>query len=873
MSEILANSTSYFDNSESDEECESISRIVPLTIEATNCYLKSNTYKEYIDIGKVKALIESNDICDVWKDYNGFSHDDKKTLQKILNNVDDSGDIPEIDVTYRSNTKWGRIYPKGLISLGSMERGIRHYLASEYYYDVDIVNCHLELLRCLCEEWNIPHKRLKSYCKNRDKIIEEYKKKYGFTRSQTKTLFISLINGGKTTPHFRGINKEHIDALKFQLEMKNISKHIIKKIPKQLRKKLLAGGQTWNTNGRLMARYLQMYEQQILQLVFSNLKDDDKINDKNNCSLCHDGLLVPKASFDSEEACQTYLMNVINPIVKEETGFSIRFIVKEMNEPFVRRDTKKTIEKELVKQNISTTVVKEEEDPYKAKYGISKYVVPDTNDYDLGKLFYEKQADKYTFSTGSNGKRVGYKFNKNGLYREISNECFTNEVVEYFRELVDNMKEKIRNAPVDEPAIGPLMIVSKIDNSAKNRNIVTRIIERLTDDNFEKLLDTDKTLLGFNNGVYDLKTHAFRAARKEDYVFMTCGYDYQEADPNIVKEVEEFIQEMFPKPEDAKEFLIILSRSLEGINYEEIGVFCIGGGGNGKGLLFGDCIKGALGDYYATLDGSYFTEHKTDTRNPALYSARKARLLNVTEPQKQKKVLTDTFKASTGRDEIMVRTNYQKKDTAMVFPPLFFQSNHFIRLESDTEGNSVKRRLRSVLFPYTFVPEKELKRMKNNKEDISNFRIQNSKLKILMKNPDYKRAMMKLLLDHYKEYKKRQGKDDPGVQMTDFMKESTDTYFKNISDEKEWFYDNIEKNGNQNILVSSLFEKYRQDEKSSRNLTWFRNKIKEFGYTYKTRVVGTNIHTNQKKQGACVMNVTYVGETIENNTFNWLNED
>ena len=184
MSENLGNSTSYFDNSESDDECESIPRIVPLTVEATNCYLKANTYKEYIDVGKVKALLQSNEICDVWKDYNGFSHDDNKTLQKILNNVDDSGDIPEIEVTYRSSTKWGRIYPKGLVSLGSMERGIRHYLASGYYYDVDIVNCHLELLRCLCEEWKIPHKRLKRYCKNRDKIIEEYKEKYGFTRSQ-----------------------------------------------------------------------------------------------------------------------------------------------------------------------------------------------------------------------------------------------------------------------------------------------------------------------------------------------------------------------------------------------------------------------------------------------------------------------------------------------------------------------------------------------------------------------------------------------------------------------------------------------------------------------------------------------------------------
>ena len=61
----LGNSNSYFDNSESDEECESIPRIEPLTVEATNCYLKSNTYTEYIDVGKVRALLKSDGILDI----------------------------------------------------------------------------------------------------------------------------------------------------------------------------------------------------------------------------------------------------------------------------------------------------------------------------------------------------------------------------------------------------------------------------------------------------------------------------------------------------------------------------------------------------------------------------------------------------------------------------------------------------------------------------------------------------------------------------------------------------------------------------------------------------------------------------------------
>ena len=67
--------------------------------------------------------------------------------------------------------------------------------------------------------------------------------------------------------------------------------------------------------------------------------------------------------------------------------------------------------------------------------------------------------------------------------------------------------------------------------------------------------------------------------------------------------------------------------------------------------IFFDGVKNCLGDYYATLDYSYFTKHKEDTRNPALYSIRKGRIINVSEPPKGLEFLTDIFKSATGRDE------------------------------------------------------------------------------------------------------------------------------------------------------------------------------------------------------------------------------
>ena len=45
--------------------------------------------------------------------------------------------------------------------------------------------------------------------------------------------------------------------------------------------------------------------------------------------------------------------------------------------------------------------------------------------------------------------------------------------------------------------------------------------------------------------------------------------------------------------------------------------------------------------------------------------------------------------------------------------------------------------------------------MKKRKEDISKIRLREDTLKDKMKNPEYKCAMMEILLDAYKEYKKR----------------------------------------------------------------------------------------------------------------------
>ena len=52
----------------------------------------------------------------------------------------------KVNVSYKQNNNIGRYFACGSLSLQSLPREIRHTIANDYYYDIDISNCHPVLL-------------------------------------------------------------------------------------------------------------------------------------------------------------------------------------------------------------------------------------------------------------------------------------------------------------------------------------------------------------------------------------------------------------------------------------------------------------------------------------------------------------------------------------------------------------------------------------------------------------------------------------------------------------------------------------------------------------------------------------------------------
>ena len=99
-------------------------------------------------------------------------------------------------------------------------------------------------------------------------------------------------------------------------------------------------------------------------------------------------------------------------------------------------------------------------------------------------------------------------------------------------------------------------ICNKLNNPMFTIELVKICRVNLYDNRFREKLDCNSHLLGFTNGVYDLKNRIFRNGIFSDYISMTTGYAYiqYETDSIEVEHVRQYFQQIQQNHDD-KEYL------------------------------------------------------------------------------------------------------------------------------------------------------------------------------------------------------------------------------------------------------------------------------------------------------------------------------
>lgn len=361
----------------------------------------------------------------------------------------------------------------------------------------------------------------------------------------------------------------------------------------------------------------------------------------------------------------------------------------------------------------------------KVKKNTVNYFIEQTlygqTEFDKALVLHKMFGDKYVCTSLTNKTWYVFRHHRWEIDRgmtlrlRISREMYDlynnlrNEVDAEYQSLEAN-DEKIQFFNKKIKAISEIMINLKKTND-KN-NVMREAMELFYDKDFVRLMDTNKMLLCFNNGVIDFSNKTFREGYPQDYITKTTGINYipfnrdnQEFN-TLSAELNTFMEKLFPIPEVNDYMWEHLASCLIGTNPNHTFNIYHGSGSNGKSILT-DLMTQALGEYKGTVPITLVTEKRNAIGGTSseIIQLKGVRYAVMQEPTKDMKMNEGIMKELTGGDPVQGRALYCESE---VFEPQFklvVCTNQLFRIESNDDGTW--RRIRKVDFISKFKDEGE----------------------------------------------------------------------------------------------------------------------------------------------------------------------
>jgi P4 family phage/plasmid primase-like protien len=277
----------------------------------------------------------------------------------------------------------------------------------------------------------------------------------------------------------------------------------------------------------------------------------------------------------------------------------------------------------------------------------------------------------------------------------------------------ENNDENTENLKIRSHKLGDICILLKT-TSWKN-NIMREAKELFYDKEFMNKLDANPYLLCFNNYVIDFANKIHRKGKPDDYISKSTNIDYipyktltssckssiNNNYDSIIKEVNKFMDELFPDEELRRYMWEHLASTLIGTNANQTFNIYTGSGCNGKSKLV-ELMSKCLGDYKATVPITLITQNRcsigsTSSEIVALMGVRYAVMQ---EPSKGDKINEGIMKEITGGDPIQGRALF--KDTITFIPQFKLVVCTNVLFDINTNDDGTWRRIRICDFMSKF---------------------------------------------------------------------------------------------------------------------------------------------------------------------------
>lgn len=209
-------------------------------------------------------------------------------------------------------------------------------------------------------------------------------------------------------------------------------------------------------------------------------------------------------------------------------------------------------------------------------------------------------------------------------------------------------------------------------------------------------LDADPMQLGVGNGVVNLKTGMLTANRPDLLITRHCAADYDL--PTECQRWLRFMDEVFGGDHATiRSVQQLLGYTLTGLNTEELIVFCIGFGANGKSI-FGNVVHRIMGGYSKVAPHSLLAARHRDDHGARgdIAMLVGARLVSVNELPGGMQLDEQAVKSLAGREPISARHLYGEFFTFDPGFTVWVRTNHRPIIKGDDDG--IWRRI--VVLPF-----------------------------------------------------------------------------------------------------------------------------------------------------------------------------
>lgn len=276
---------------------------------------------------EIVSLDIARKIYDNWGKIKFANNDDMVTsiekckLREYINKGIVDGKKAKVNVTYhysRNKIKKSRQMVYG-VGLQNLKREIRHSIANEYYYDIDMVNSEPTLLLNYCIKAGYKHDAIEFYCVNREKCLHEMKEKCKLNRIDAKKVILSVVHGKKYTYKLKWFSNfsDEIDGVHKQIKENPAYAKQIEKIRET---------KDYNIIGTLLSEIFQEIENDCLMKCLEFLVSED-ITIKH-IVLMFDGFMIPKKDVNISDK----LLEQMSEYVSKTTGYNVKYIQKDMDE-------------------------------------------------------------------------------------------------------------------------------------------------------------------------------------------------------------------------------------------------------------------------------------------------------------------------------------------------------------------------------------------------------------------------------------------------------------------------------------------------------------------------------------------------------------